>query len=201
MNHRMNKPTNEVTPIFPGWESWTFRPFLPDHSAAAWVLWVTPDTLLLAGHSRIKPSFPEVSCDLFTILKTPTKTGQYPHTASIPYTKASCTEFSQELRTVIYLIMLLPTDHQRTFLPSNVLTINASNTLCKKQFLTKKNLPGLRNSFNLKCPAMCVSLQADKKLLEVMISVFIQLKRKQTHLKLCKIILSWKNIHEGNIEI
>lgn len=129
---------NEVTPIFPGWESWTFRPFLPDHSAAAWVLWVTPDTLLLAGHSRIKPSFPEVSCDLFTILKTPTKTGQYPHTASIPYTKASCTEFSQELRTVIYLIMLLPTDRQRTFLPSNVLTINASNTLCKKQFLTKK---------------------------------------------------------------
>lgn len=51
------------------------------------------DTLLLAGHSRIKPSFPEVSCDLVMMPKTPRSAGQYPHAAPIPYTKAGCTEF------------------------------------------------------------------------------------------------------------
>lgn len=159
-------------------------------------------TLLLAGHSRMWSSFPDVSCDLFTIPKTPTNTGQYPDTgASILYTKTGCREFSQELRTVICLIMLLPADCQRTFLPSNILTINASNTSCKKQFLMKENLPGFRNRFSINCPAVCASLQADKKLLEVMISLFIQLKRKQTHLKSCSIVLSWENINEENTEI
>lgn len=198
---RMNQQRNELTPIFPGWDSWTFRPFLPDHTTATWVLWATPDT---AARWAFKDVIELPRCQLWSF-HNPQNTYKYRtisrHSASILYTKTGCREFSQELRTVICLIMLLPADCQRTFLPSNILTINASNTSCKKQFLMKENLPGFRNRFSINCPAVCASLQADKKLLEVMISLFIQLKRKQTHLKSCSIVLSWENINEENTEI
>ena len=86
---------------------------------------------------------------------------------------------------MIYLTMLLPTNSQRTFTQSNVLITNAGNTLalCKKQFLLAK-IPLLLETDSTLTAQQCEQgLQTGEKLSEIMISVLIQVKRKQTPLK------------------
>lgn len=81
--------------------------------------------------------------------------------------------------------MLLPTKCERIFLPSNVLITSAGNTLvlCRKQFLLAKIPLVLETDSTLTAQQCVQGLQTGEKLLEMMISVLIQLQRKQTPLK------------------
>ena len=74
--------------------------------------------------------------------------------------------------------MLLPTNRQRTFLPSNVPITSASNTsvLHKKQFLMAKIPLVLETDSNLTAQQWLQGLQTGEKLSKMMISVLTQLK-------------------------
>lgn len=161
--------------------------------------WVTPD-IAVTWQSRIKPSFPEVSCDLFMIPKTPTKTGQYPHTASIPCTKAGCTEFV--ITAENNDLMLLPTNHREPFYQATFSSpVPVILQFCVKNQLLVAKIPGVKTDSTLTAHQCVQALQSAEKLSEMMISVLIQLKRKQSPFKGCKMIPSWGNIHQGNTEI